>query len=607
MEIIRYLRREVRDYIGAGLPLLMKEMLEQSARRRTYVVRFLYLTALSIGAGLIFMEQSWHALRYNPMAVLGLGRDLLLGVVGCQFMGIFIFVPLLASGLITSEKERDSLSLLLLTRMRPGSIVLEKLLGRLVPMWYFFFAALPGFALAYSLGGVTPSLLASAVWMLCATAFQCCAIALVCSTWCRTTVSAFFTTLIVAFLIMVGPPILEGMDVIDLGRMNVGGRGIDIAGLMAGPYIFFDVSERTEFWVTCLVSLPMIGCGVVCVVASRLLLIPRAFVAKKNLLLKAFVATDSFFRGLLPESVSRILLRDSTSLPKARPIHWRETTKSITGSTRYQLYLFAIVQIPMVLICLGIIADDEYYRRQQRYYPYRAMEWFALLQFGWWFIATLVVAVKSASLFSLERSHQTFDILMTTPMSTRDVLRQKMSSVTQLIRLLLLMYATLLLFETMWRIDAAAFDYSNSWNPFRGFDVYAYVFSHVATALIYLPMIAWLSVSLGLRIRTHIKAIFTAVLVIVAWCIVPFMILAPFFITRTFDPDECVWMMQLSPAFMIPMNEFNEMGRHEDLNRVWRMVIGNAVFYGLIYLALRTWCLQTSDNAVGRMTGPKSR
>lgn len=600
--VVRFICREIQGYIGAGLPLLTKEMIEQSSRKRTFVIRVLYLSALCIGAGLIFLEETWQAFRYNPMAILGMGRSLLQGVMGCQFMGIFIFVPLLASGLITSEKERDSLSLLLLTRMRPGSIVLEKLLGRLVPMCYFFFAALPGFALAYSLGGVTPSLLASGVWMLCVTAFQCCAVALLCSTWCRTTVSAFFTTLIVSFLLIVGMPLLEGMDILDIGRVTIASVSAEPAGMMAGPYIYFDISERAGFLATCFLSVPMIMSGIACVVAARFALIPRAFVPKRNLLLNAFAATDRFLRGQLPKAISSRFLRDTSSLPQDRPIHWRETTKSITGSTRYQLYLFALIEIPLVLMCFAIYADDDW--RNPNYYPWRTLEQFALLQFMWWFVATLVVAVKSASLFSLERSHQTFDILMTTPMTTRDVLRQKMSSVTQLIRLLLLMFVTLVVFETVWRDLAVTRPSRRGWNPFEGYDTTAYVLCHVVTALIYLPMIGWLSVALGLRIRSHIKAIFTTVLVIVAWCIVPFMLLAPFFITRVLDPGDGEWLLQLSPATIIPLNEFNELGRNGKQLGMWWRIIGNAVFYGLIYLGLRTWCLWSSDNAVGRMTGP---
>jgi len=196
-QAFRFVRGAISDYARYGLPLLTKEMIEQSARKRTYFIRAFYLAALFVGAGLFFAEQAWYAYRYNPVAILGMGRDLFWGLVMCQFMGIYLFVPLMACGLITSEKERDSLGLLLLTRLSPGTIVLEKMLGRLVPMCYLFFAALPGFALAYSLGGVSLPMLASAVWTLSITAFQCCAIAVLCSTWCRATVPAFFTTLIV--------------------------------------------------------------------------------------------------------------------------------------------------------------------------------------------------------------------------------------------------------------------------------------------------------------------------------------------------------------------------------------------------------------------------
>ena len=51
-------------------------MIEQSARKRAYGIRALYLAALFVGAGLFFAEQTWYAYRYNPMAILGMGRDL---------------------------------------------------------------------------------------------------------------------------------------------------------------------------------------------------------------------------------------------------------------------------------------------------------------------------------------------------------------------------------------------------------------------------------------------------------------------------------------------------------------------------------------------------
>ena len=124
------------------------------------------------------------------------------------------------------------------------------------------------------------------------------------------------------------------------------------------------------------------------------------------------------------------------------------------------------------------------------------------------------------------------------------------------------------------------------------------------TSVVYLSMIAWMSVTLGLRIRSHVKAIFSAVLALVAWCILPFAILAPFFITDMLNERDSIWLIMLSPATIIGFNEFHELRDQSD--NQWLVVIGNTVFYGLIYLAFHTWCLASADRAVGRLAGPST-
>jgi len=390
------------------------------------------------------------------------------------------------------------------------------------------------------------------------------------------------------------------MRIVDFPRWRVFGSSGRIEWLMMGPYLFFEEAERHGFLTCLLNSIPLVISGIACLVAARFALIPRAFVAKSNMLMHGFRATDRFLRRQLPASVSQRLLKDTSGLPGDQPIQWRETTKSLSGSTRYQLYLFALVEIPLTFVCLAILVARS---GSGQFYSWRVMEYYALLHFGRWILATLIVAVKAASLFSLERSQQTFDILMTTPMSTRSVLSQKMTSVTQLIRLLLLMFFTLLLFETFWRIEMSHYPHRGGYNPVGNFRLAVYVCCHVLTAVVYLPMIAWMSVALGLRIRSHVKAIFSAVLVLVAWCILPFAILAPFFITRVLREQNSAWLMLLSPATIIPINEFHDLRHLSDTQ--WPAVIGNTLFYGLIYLGLRTWCLATTDKAVGRLTGPR--
>ena len=112
-----------------GLPLLTKELIEQAARKRTYVVRLVY-------ASLLFLQAFWQFTSIlssngsNSLAILGSGTDMFNRVIELQSLGILLFLPALACGAITSEKERDSLTMLLVTRLGPVTLLLDKLQGR---------------------------------------------------------------------------------------------------------------------------------------------------------------------------------------------------------------------------------------------------------------------------------------------------------------------------------------------------------------------------------------------------------------------------------------------------------------------------------------------
>ena len=62
----------------------------------------------------------------NSFAVLGTGRELYARLVEFLCWRVMLFQPALMAGGLTYEKERESLSLLLLTGMSPGKILLEK-------------------------------------------------------------------------------------------------------------------------------------------------------------------------------------------------------------------------------------------------------------------------------------------------------------------------------------------------------------------------------------------------------------------------------------------------------------------------------------------------
>ncbi|WP_230685503.1 hypothetical protein, partial [Streptococcus pneumoniae] len=75
-------------------------------------------------------------------------------------------MPAMSVGAITLEKEKNTLTLLFLTRLGPWTILFEKYLARVVNMASYLLITLPLFGIAYSLGGVTQLELWSALWTL---------------------------------------------------------------------------------------------------------------------------------------------------------------------------------------------------------------------------------------------------------------------------------------------------------------------------------------------------------------------------------------------------------------------------------------------------------
>src|SRR4051812_22898786 len=110
------------------LPLFTKELLELAARRRTYVIRVTFVALLCY-----FSMVTWQTalLTANPLNVLGQGLPVLTSLVNWEFTGIYLFLPAMACGVFTSEKERNTLALLFLTRLGPWTLIMEKLLSRL--------------------------------------------------------------------------------------------------------------------------------------------------------------------------------------------------------------------------------------------------------------------------------------------------------------------------------------------------------------------------------------------------------------------------------------------------------------------------------------------
>ena len=149
-------------------PLLARELTERAARKRTYAVRVGYglvlYTIFILAVQRLVAQAAGDPTGLGGLGGLGgfgFGRELLHTLVDLQCWGVLLMQPALMAGGITYEKERDSLSLLILTGMRPWKIVMEKYLAGLLPMATLLLLALPLGAITMGYGGVSPQLVVS--------------------------------------------------------------------------------------------------------------------------------------------------------------------------------------------------------------------------------------------------------------------------------------------------------------------------------------------------------------------------------------------------------------------------------------------------------------
>ena len=142
--------------------------------------------------------------QISGQMMLGRGAVLVDWVTSAQAFLILLFLPAMTCGAIAGEKERNTLAILLTTRLGPLTIVLEKLASRLVVVFMLLLLSLPLFAVAYSMGGISlPDLLGRVIGLVELSVFVA-SLSLMCSAWCGSTVSAFFMSYFVAGSLLFG-------------------------------------------------------------------------------------------------------------------------------------------------------------------------------------------------------------------------------------------------------------------------------------------------------------------------------------------------------------------------------------------------------------------
>ncbi len=582
-------------------PLLARELTERAARRRTYAGRVAY--------GVVLYAMFLYALHRvigiaagdpSGLSVLGVGRDLFSDLVVLQCSGVFIFQPALMAGVITYEKERDSLSLLLLTGMSPTKMLVEKTLAGLLPMATLLLLALPLGAITMAYGGVSPQLLAAGSCVVLSAWLQAGAFALLCSAWCRTTVGAMLCSYLVGAVVFLTPAVAYSLGV----RYVL--WGADVHGFEIPSWIWAHwppeafsrilseqegaasvlASDSTALWPRLFSTTwehcsPLIGSAGVCWLLARLVLMRRAFAPARTRRVKKIAhSTVKWFRSFRPAHVD---------LPKDDPVAWRESGRGVLGRRgrfAYLVVVLGVLTLAMSFFLLGIYPRTE---GPQRLHHFAVVIGSA---------AVLVLVVRSVGAMLSERSNQTLDILLTTPLGAVEILREKVRALWRYWVLFALLLGIVFALQG-W----SEYQYLRSNMMWRSLGQYWLCAGLVL--LVYPPLIIWVSLLFALRLRAQAKAIIATLCIFALWFIAPLATLH-FTMPSWRDQPTGLWLSLLSPLGILDANEHNNLAQFFvevlksgrtviSIGRPLSPVLYNFAIYTLLTLGVRALCLRKAE------------
>ena len=625
-----------------GLPLLAKELIEQSARLRTYVLRSSYAILLFGFATLIFWGEVYSNIS-NPMAILGEGRELFQILMALQIGGIALFTPAITCGAITVEKERNTFGLLLLTRLGPWTILTEKFLGRVFVMGTYLLISLPLFGFCYSLGGIEQKQVWFGFYGLIVMVLQLAALGLFCSTYFRTTVSAFIATYLIGLLMVFGPTFLievfrldsvnwfagsiwYGVDRTFLGLASFGKSaaiglssifGVESQKLfermmadlstnfgqiglnerMRNSLLFFcpplimEATDNTRVaipsWQVISMGVPSLASSVFFLLLARLFIVRRAFLTPKRYLVMFFQMLDGLFQRANENRFTRgiVLVGERSKLPVYDPVAWRETTKTSLGSFRYLIRIFLALEFPVIAISVLAIAtaNSDYYRDR-----HGAISFIVMLC---WVIALLLTIVRSATLVSGERSHETLDVLLTTPITSKQFMSQKFRGVIRLMIVVSLPLVTAMIMQCWYALVSHGNNISD--------DSARYLFVGVVSAVVCLPMFAWISFFMGMWIKSTTKAIFASLGLVVGWMIIPPVISIAIFEAFNVGPGDTLATLLVISPLIVPF--FNEIDELNDISQnEWVAILLHFFICGGVLAGVRYLCIKNGARLLGR-------
>lgn len=163
-------------------PVLRREIQTSLRNKKVFAAVVFYVAALIVVIGCVFWAEFYNSydFSFDPSVMSGLFA--IMAVV--QLFLIMIIVPAITGGSISGERERQTFDLLLVSKMKPASIVTGKLFSSIAIVLFMIIASMPVFAITVMFGGIGVTDIVLTV------------IYFVCSAFCLGSLSILFSALV---------------------------------------------------------------------------------------------------------------------------------------------------------------------------------------------------------------------------------------------------------------------------------------------------------------------------------------------------------------------------------------------------------------------------
>jgi ABC-type transport system involved in multi-copper enzyme maturation permease subunit len=477
-------------------PLLKRQALQLAQRRRLWLVRAL----LSV-TQLIFVVPIYAAaISSDVFSALGSGGNLMSVLLTCNLVLIYLLQPLSACAAISSERERQTLPLLLISRISPARLVWEKFLWSLQLVFAAILVSLPAMAFAYTLGGLSGAQLVTGVVVMFVAALQVNSAGIFWSSLCGSSLQAFWGTLLTLLLLLLGPVVLFVAEIWPF-REDLFGQ-LPMAALFCNFWQMLDsgVELADLFSADVLLSFllnlsPPLFVSILLLVLSGLVVSRYRWEAPLTLF-RNWLRELRFRRSVSPESTPAKFagaVEDTGGQPREvrdpgkkfalfpdQPLAARECSASVTALPITHLVLSVILVLLLWLMVNSQLAAPVFGAS-------------LVLQICVFLLGVLQVQSLASRAIGSERDRETLPVLLTVPMTSAEIIRQKLAAASRFRNLLMLPLGVLLVISLFWGTTFLPGAGQERFNLFG--DDWGALISHLLLFLIY-----WQQLTLALRV-----------------------------------------------------------------------------------------------------------